>query len=410
MGSPSRHRGLMLILAFLTAFELHFLLFSFSQLVSEIRLEMELLYAQANLVFSICILTLVLLRIPWGLLSDRIGSSATLKLATTFIGIFGFLRGFAVNYETLLIFQLFLGIGFAAILPSLPKLVDAWFPKKVGLTTGLYVAGFPLGEIAALILTPFVLESVHNWRNVFCIYGIFGLILSALWWTLAKEPARSKAEGLAYKATLKAPSKEEFARLLEIKEIWVLTGLCICAMGCYDTLVVSLPDMLKHEGIPPEIAGLMTSMLPLGFLLAGPTVGTLSDRLGLRKPFLWILGFVSGPSILAIALFSDVPLWVTIFVAGFSTTGIVTLVLIIPTELPEVARHVASSVGLISSLGNIGPFLFPIAVGYLKDTTRSFLPAVVMLTAIAEITLVLGLMIRETGRKRLEPPNIKDFC
>ena len=388
----------MLTLAFLTAFELHFLLFSFSQIALEIRSEMGLLYAQANLVFSMCILGLVLLRIPWGLLCDRIGSSATLKLAMTITGIFGFLRGFAISYETLLIFQLLLGIGFAAILPSLPKLVDAWFPKKVGFATGIYVAGFPLGEIAALTLTPFVLESVYSWRNVFCVYGIFGLILSALWWTIAKEPA-SKDEGLAYKALLRAPSKKEFAHLLRVKEIWILTGLCICAMGCYDTLVVSLPDMLKLEGIPPEIAGLMASMLPLGFLLAGPMVGTLSDRVGLRRPFLWILGLVSGPSILAIALLSDVPLWITILVAGFCTASIVTLVLVIPTELPEVARLVASSVGLISSFGNIGPFLFPIAVGYLKDTTGSFLPAMVMLAVIAEITLILGLLMRETGRK-----------
>ena len=170
-------------------------------------------------------------------------------------------------------------------------------------------------------------------------------------------------------------------------------------MGCYDTLVVSLPGMLELEGISPEIAGLMASMLPLGFLLAGPMVGTLSDKLGLRRPFLRILGFVSGPAILAIALFSGAPLWVTIFAAGFCTAGNVTLVLVIPTELPEVARLVASSVGLISSLGNIGPFFFPIAVGYLKDTTGSFLPAITMLAIIAEITLILGLFMRETGRK-----------
>ena len=106
METPPQQRWIMLILAFLTAFELHFLLFSFSQLVSEIRLEMGLLYAQANLIFSICILTVILLRIPWGLLGDRVGSSATLKLATTIIGIFGLLRGSAFNYEALLVFKL----------------------------------------------------------------------------------------------------------------------------------------------------------------------------------------------------------------------------------------------------------------------------------------------------------------
>lgn len=130
MGNLSQRRWIMLALAFFTAFELHLLLFSYSPLVSEIKLEMGLSETQAGFIFSMCILTLVLLRIPWGLLSDRIGPTATLRLATTIIGIFGLLRGFAINYETLLVYQLLLGAGFAAILPCLPKLVDAWFHKK----------------------------------------------------------------------------------------------------------------------------------------------------------------------------------------------------------------------------------------------------------------------------------------
>ncbi|MFQ5999431.1 MAG: nitrate/nitrite transporter [Candidatus Bathyarchaeia archaeon] len=397
----------MLTLAFLTAFELHLLLFSYSPLVSQIKLEMELSDTQAGLIFSMSILTLVLLRIPWGLLSDRIGFSTTLRLATTIIAVFGFLRGFAINYETLLIYQLLLGTGFAAILPCLPKLVEAWFQKKVGPTTGVYVAGFPIGEIVGLSFTPYLLASLGNWRNVFHIYGTLGLILTTLWWTMAKEPETSRKEELTHKPTPTTSLKGEFSSVLRMKEVWILTGLCICAMGAYDTIVTWLPRMLELKNIPPETAGFMASMMPLGFLLAGPIIGTFSDRIGLRRPFVWILGLASGPVILAIGLFSDAPLWVAIFLAGFCTTGILTLVLIIPTELPELARLVASSVGVISSLGNIGPFIFPIAVGYLKDITGSFLPAAAMLAVIAETTVILGLLMRETGGKRSNSKSIR---
>lgn len=393
-------------MAFLTAFELHLLLFSYSPLISQIKLEMELSDTQAGLIFSMSILTLVLLRIPWGLLSDRIGFSTTLRLATTIMAVFGFLRGFAINYETLLVYQLLLGTGFAAILPCLPKLVEVWFPKKVGPTTGVYVAGFPIGEMVGLSFTPYLLASMGNWRNVFHVYGIAGLILTILWWTLAKEPKISRREDLAHKLTPTTSLKGEFSSVLRMKEVWILTGLCICAMGCYDTIVTWLPRMLGLKNISPEIAGFIASMMPLGFLLAGPTIGTFSDGIGLRRPFIWILGFASGPVILAIGMFSDAPLWVAIFLAGFCTSGILTLVLIIPTELPEVTRLVASSVGVISSLGNIGPFLFPIAVGYLKDTTGSFLPATAMLATIAEATVILGLLMRETGRKQSVKPSV----
>lgn len=399
----------MLTLAFLTAFEVHLLLFSYSPLVSQIKLEMELSDTQAGFIFSISILTLILLRIPWSLLSDRIGFSTTLRLATTIMAVFGFLRGFAINYETLLVYQLLLGTGFAAILPCLPKLVESWFQKKVGLTTGVYVMGFPAGEIAALGFTPYLLASTGNWRNIFHVYGIVGLILAALWWTMSKEPETGRKENFAYKSTPTTSLKGDFSSVLRMKEVWILTGLCICAMGCYDTIVTWLPHMLELKNIPSEIAGLMASMMPLGFLLAGPTVGTFSDRIGLRRPFIWILGLASGPVILALGLFSDAPLWVAISLVGFCTTGILTLVLIIPTELPEMTRLVASSVGVISSLGNIGTFLFPIAVGYLKDTTGSFLPAMAMLAAVAETTIILGLLMRETGRKHLEKQSVKPF-
>lgn len=400
MRNLSHRRWALLSLALLTAFELHLLLFSYSQLASEIRTEMGLPHAQANLLFSASILALILLRVPWGLLSDRVGISAAFKLATGLMGVFGLLRGLAVNYETLFVTQLLLGVGLAAVLPCLSKLVEGWFRGEAGLATGVYVAGFPLGEMAALSLTPWVLGAVHGWRGVFTLYGAFGLLISALWWALAKEPQMRTVWGEARGVASGAPNRVEFSRLFRVREVWVLTGLCVCAMGCYDTLVASLPEVLRHGGIPPETAGLMASMLPLGFLLAGPTVGTLSDRLGLRRPFLWVLGLVGGPAIVAIVLLSDLPQWLATFAAGFCTTGVITLILVIPAEHPELSRLVGSSVGLISSLGNIGPFLFPIAVGYLKDTTGSFLPAMAMLAVIAEITLILGLVMRETGRRR----------
>ncbi|MFQ6086743.1 MAG: CynX/NimT family MFS transporter [Candidatus Bathyarchaeia archaeon] len=390
----------MLTLAFLTAFTLHLLLFSYAPLVSWIMSEMGLSHAQGGFIFSVCILTLIILRIPWGLLSDYLGLVTTTKIATAFIGVFGLLRGFAVNYETLLISQLLLGVGFAAVLPCLSKLVNMWFKEKAGLTTGVYAAGFPIGDMVALSLTPFILALLfYSWRNVFYIYGIVGLILTALWWTAAREPIRKKDQGLTHRMSLGASLKREVASVVRVKEVWILTGLCIASMGCYDTIVWWLPSMLESRGVPFEVAGLMTSMLPLGFLVASLSIGALSDFVGLRKPFICILGLVSGPSILAITTFSDSPLWIAIFLAGFSTTGILTLVLAIPTELPELTQLVASAVGLVSSLGNIGPFLLPIATGYIKDITGYFSLAMIMLAVVAETTLILGLAMRETGRK-----------
>jgi ACS family glucarate transporter-like MFS transporter len=391
----------MLTLAFLTAFELHFLLFSHSPLVSQVKLEMQLTDTQAGLIFSMSILTLILLRIPWGMLGDRIGFLKTMRMATIIMAVFGLLRGFSVSYESLLVCQFLLGVGFAAVLPCLSKLLEVWFKEGRGLATGVYIAGFPIGEVVGLTLTPHLLGSTGNWRTVLHIYGILGIILAILWWFLAEEPKEEVKEGSLSRSTSIIQLRRELSRVIRVKEVWLLTGLCICAMGCYDTLVTWLPSILESKNIPLETIGFTASMMPLGFLLAGPIIGVFSDKVGFRRPFIWVLGLISGPAILAIGLFSDISLWFTIFLAGFSTTGILTLVLMIPVEVPELAQMVAGSVGIISSLGNIGPFLFPLAVGYLRDTAGSFLPAIIMLVFISETTIILGIMIRETGTKRV---------
>lgn len=392
-------RWIMLILAFLTAFTLHLLLFSYSPLVPEIMSEMGLSHAQAGLIFSMCILTITVFRIPWGILSDRTGFVMAMRLAMILVAAFGLLRGLAGGYEALLALQSLLGIGFAAILPCLPKLVDAYFPRRSGLATGAYVAGFPIGEMVGLSLTPRLLALTGDWRRIFSIFGIWGLILALLWWMVAREPARDDRAS-AFETRSPPSFKEGFANAVRSKEVWVLTGLCIISMGSYDAIVLWLPTMLEYRGISEGTAGLMASILPLGFLCSGPVVGSASDRAGLRRPFIWALGLVGGLSILAIGLGSGLLLLTGIFLTGLCLTGILTLVLVIPTELVEISGFVGSTVGIVSSFGNIGSLLMPIAIGCVKDATGSFLPAFAMLAAATEMMLILGLVLRETGRAR----------
>jgi nitrate/nitrite transporter NarK len=382
-----------LVLAFLTTLTEHLLLFSSSPLVSQVMLEMNIAYAQAGFILPMSFLMITLLRIPWGLLSDRIGVKLTMGLAIAIMSASGLLRGFAVDYWTLLMFQAFLGVGVAAIVPCLPKLAAAWFPpEELGLATGIYVAGFSIGNMLGLGFTPHVLAVVGSWRDTFRVYGVWGLVLAVAWWAIAREPA-------THRARLKSSLRKDIARIVRVKDVWVLTGLLLCAMGSYDTVCYWLPSMLEFKGVPPVTAGLVASMLPLGFLVASLTTGVSSDRIGLRRPFIWILGLVSGPAILAIEKSQGFPLWVTVFVSGFCTIGVLTLVFLILAELPEVAGLVASASGWVSSLANIGSVIMPTVVGYVKDVTGSFLLAVIMIAVVAEMTLVLGFVIKETGKR-----------
>ena len=386
--------GIILIQAFLTAFTLHLLLFSYSPIIPLIVKEMEITYAEAGFIFSICILAVIVLRIPWGFIIDRIGFMAAVKIAMTLIGVFSLLRGFSQSYYTLLFSQLLLGAGFAAILPCLAKIVNVMFQEKVGSATGVYVAGFPVGELVGLGLTSYLLLALNgDWRVVFEIFGVWSLILAVLWWLIDRRiPVKQTC--------LNNQSKWRFKNLIRLKQLWILTGLCICSMGCYDTILTWLPSMLEVRGIPVIEASITTSIFPLGFLLSGPVIGILSDKIGLRKPFIWILGAISIVFIVFISYNTQTLLWISILVVGFALSGILTLTLIIPTEHPEFSELVGGAVGLISSMGNIGSFLFPIIVGFLIDATGSSAPPLVLLAIISGITIILNIAVRETGKNK----------
>ncbi|MEM3653755.1 MAG: MFS transporter, partial [Candidatus Bathyarchaeia archaeon] len=187
--------------------------------------------------------------------------------------------------------------------------------------------------------------------------------------------------------------------LIKTKEVWALTGICICSMGCYDTVLTWLPHILELKSFLLKEAGFIASMLPSGFFIAGLSIGIASDKLGLRKPFIIVLGLISSLFLSLLILDLKILTWIIVLLIGFSLSGILTIVLIIPTEHLKIKKFVGSSVGIVSSIGNFGSFLFPIITGLLIDITNSFIASIVFLASIPVFASILGLTLEETRKK-----------
>jgi len=110
-GNP--YRWLMLSFPFLIAFLLHLLLFATAPMVTVIIGEMNLSYAEFGLVFSAAMVSLILFRIPWGFIGDKIGYVDAFKIALPISAASAILRAFSSSYTSLLLSQIFLGLGLA---------------------------------------------------------------------------------------------------------------------------------------------------------------------------------------------------------------------------------------------------------------------------------------------------------
>ncbi len=382
----SRLPGLMLSLTFFIGFILHLLLFATAPMVSIIMEEMNLSHAEFGMVYSASMLSLIIFRIPWGLFGDRKGYLLSLKIALPLIAASSLARTFSPNFPFLLGSQIFLGLGLASVFPCLPMVVKEWSRgKSLGLATGIYISGFAAGNAAALGITPPLLAGM-GWRSVLLLYSCLPVALSIFWWGWAKSSMKGNPS--AHRGGFREVLKDPLA--------WVLLLFMSSAMGSYDTLATWMPKVLEMKRSPQGLA----SLLPLGFFFAGPVVGWASDRFLDRKRLVYVLGVLSAASIVGINFAPLAYLPVCIFFAGFTTMGVLTFILALPAKLERFSSSIGTLIGLISSLGNVGPLVMPVVFGWLIDLTRTFQASVFFVALIAGATFLLGAGGVQGSRKK----------
>lgn len=361
--------------SFAIAFVLHLLLFCTAPMVTIIMEEMHLSHADFGFVFAAAMISLVIFRIPWGLVGDKMGYLNAFRIALPLTVGFAVLRALSTGYAILLLSQFLLGVSLAMVLPCLPLIVKEWATTKPGLSTGIYVSGFAAGNATALALTPQLLK-VMDWREVLLVYSGFTALICVLWLAFARSTARGDS-GLQFRS---------FARLLGDKYVWVLLLFMMASMGSYDTLATWLPKVLEMKDLNETLA----SLLPLGFFLAGPLVGTVSDRIGNSSSIVAISGVVAAASIVGIN-YAPFPLvLLCIFLAGFSTIGVLTISLTMPTKHERLSVTAGSVVGLTSALGNVGPLAMPVLFGFLIDATDTFHASIFSVAALAGVAFIFG--------------------
>ncbi|MBT9166296.1 MAG: hypothetical protein DDT25_00979 [Chloroflexi bacterium] len=104
-----------------------------------------------------------------------------------------------------------------------------------------------------------------DWREIMLAYSAVAVVLCGLWWKFATSNMKKKP-GVKF---------GKFASLLKDRYVWVLLVLMLACMGSYDTLATWMPKFLETQ----EVDKVLATLLPLGFFLAGPVVGLISDRM-----------------------------------------------------------------------------------------------------------------------------------
>lgn len=202
--------------------------------------------------------------VPGSLLIARFGALPTLTIGLMATGIGSALRGAAPDLLVLYATTVLTSFGVAVMHPSLPPLVRAWLPHRIGFGTAVYTNGLLVGEIFPVALTlPLVLPLVGgSWRLGFVVWGIPCIVIALV--ILAFAP-RTRS------ITVIAPGPRRWWPDWHKGVIWRLGLMLGSVNAIYFATNGFIPDYLHQTGhsevIGPALTALNVGQLPASILL-----------------------------------------------------------------------------------------------------------------------------------------------
>jgi CP family cyanate transporter-like MFS transporter len=380
-----------LVLAWLVAANLRTVLLAVPPVLPQIRQDLGLSYTATGLLTSLPTFLMGLAAVPGAFLVARFSARSAVAVGLALLAAGTLLRALVPATLPLFGFTVLLSLGIAVAQPALPVLVRQWFPRQIGLATGIFSNGFIIGEILAASLTASVLLWLRtsDWRVTFIFWGVPLVATLALWLIFAPQAHwSSAARGLA--------------RWQAGWNTWrgwhmgLLMGSGSLVYFAMNTWIPEYDKALGHEAAYPDALKVLNAMqLPTSILIT-----VFAHKLaGRRWPFICfgilctsgIFGWLFAPA-------STDLLWVGMLGAGAS--GIFLLGLALPPLLaPE--HEVAGYTGLLLTLGYAAAFCGPLIGGGLWDLSGipalAFLPVILASPMQIALGAFLPRPVRETA-------------
>ena len=345
--------------------------------------------------------------------------AATFGIAISIMSLFGYdpATGFlSASVLGFMVARFVLGLGEAGNFPASIKTVSEWFPKKErALATGIFNSGTNIGALATPLLVPLIVVA-WGWYEAFIITGILGFIWLIVWWAVYKRPEEdtrlSKAELEYIQSDPPEPtSRVPWSRLFPHRQTWAFGIGKFLTDPIWWVYLFWLPDFLnKQHGLDLKNFGIPLAVIyiiaDIGSIGGGYLSGVLIKRGWTinrsRKTAMLVCALAVVPIVFASITSS---LWVAVILIGIAAAahqGWSANIFTLSSDMfPKQA--VGSVVGIGGMLGAVGGMIIAPLVGYILQTTGSYLPIFI----IAASAYLIALLIIHLLAPRLEPAAIR---
>jgi len=349
--------------------------------------------------------------VPSNLALEKFGARIWIARIMITWGIISAAMALVHGSVSFLVTRFLLGAAEAGFFPGIVFYLTYWFPMRhraVVLSRFMFAQPIALmvgSSLSGLILKLNGVMGVAGWKWLFILEGLPSVLLGFVTFAyLTDKPAKAAWLEPAEREWLQAQIDEERAKLEAVRKysFWdslkhpkvlllgiVYVGLVMCNYG----VSLWLPQMVKALGtFSSSQIGLIVSIPYVAAAVGMLLIGYSSDRTGERKYHQLGAMLMAGCGLLGAAIFGSGNIVLTILCLSIAAIGFfaaLPIFWILPSAFLTGTAS-AAGIALINSIGNLGGFLGPFGVGWIKDVTGSFTAGLFCLALGVLFAAVLG--------------------
>ena len=356
-----------------------------------------------------------LCEIPSNLLLVRFGARLWIARIMITWGLISAGMIFVQGTHSFYIMRFMLGVAEAGFLPGIIYYLSQWFPREQrAKAVSWFMIGIPLSVVFGGPLSGWLLGfnghlGFKGWQWLYIVEGLPAVILGfVVLGYLTEQPAGARWLSSEQRQWLSARMREEhleaegrhrmsFGAALLHPTVWLLALIMFCCQTGSYGLTLWVPTIVKGlSGFSDLEVGLFSALPYIAAALGMILIGRSSDRSGERIMHVAIPTAIGALGFIATGLLSSpLPAMMALAVAAVGDYGSRGPFWALPGKF-LVGGSAAAAIALINSMGAVGGFVGPYAVGYLKDATGSFASPLFLLAGILLAGSAMTLLLRKS--------------
>jgi ACS family tartrate transporter-like MFS transporter len=353
-----------------------------------------------------------LLEVPSNLMLARVGAGLWIARIMLTWGLVSAAMAFVQDATTFYVLRFLLGAAEAGFFPGIIYYLTQWFPAReraraVALfMTGTAIAGVIGGPLSSVLLLLDGTWGLRGWQWLFVVEGLPAVLLAPVVWRqlnqlpatatwLPEDERRWLVETLAAEQRSRPDLHGTMRAAFASGRLWALAAIYFSVVLAIYGVSFWLPQILQGLGTASSATVALISAIPyVAAAVAMVLIGAHSDRTRERRRHV-ALSALAGAA--GFALAALVPASLTLSLAALSLAamgvwGTLGPFWALPTAFLT-GRGAAGGVALVNSVANIGGFIGPTLMGYMRDLTGTFAAGLWLLTVALATGAVIALLL-----------------